>query len=132
MSILKHKFTKSFKKSVKINLVYLLCCQISRLFVYLFLFLQFFRLTGHEILPEVVLEDSGVFGIENLVTKLDDNGTCKLVQTGDLNRVEGLRPFGKDKLLWLRYACLLQGCDYYPSGLNGIGLKTVVKMLTSL
>ena len=92
---------------------------------------QLAYLSRKKLVSAVISEDSDlvIFGIENLVTKLDDNGACKLVQTADLNRVEGLRPFGKDKLLWLRYACLLQGCDYYPSGLAGIGLKTAVKML---
>ena len=92
---------------------------------------QLAYLSRKKLVSAVISEDSDlvIFGIENLVTKLDDNGACKLVQTADLSRVEGLRPFGNDKLLWLRYACLLQGCDYYPSGLAGLGLKTSVKLL---
>ena len=40
-----------------------------------------------------------------------------------------LSDFHENKLKWLRYACILQGCDYFPSGLKGVGIKTGIKHL---
>ena len=79
----------------------------------------------------VISEDSDliIYGVAYLIAKLNDSGNCSLVKASDLNRVSELDCFDKDKLIWLRFACILQGCDYYPTGLPGLGLKMALKML---
>lgn len=78
----------------------------------------------------VVTEDSDlfIFGTKQLVTKLDDSGKCDIVELARIDRVKELAKFD-DQLKWLRYACIIQGCDYLPKGIPGFGLKTAIKLL---
>lgn len=79
----------------------------------------------------VISEDSDlvIYGVNHLLTKLQDDGQCQHVNGTELSRVTELECFTREKLLWLRYACIMQGCDYYPSGLKGIGLKKAIQIL---
>ena len=52
-----------------------------------------------------------------------------MVTIENINQVSELDDFEPKRLLWLRYACILQGCDYYPGGLKGLGIKTALKLL---
>ena len=57
-----------------------------------------------------------------LLTKLDDNGHCKSIKRSKIGKVPELEPFqASEQLFWLRCACIMQGCDYYPTGLKGVG-----------
>jgi exonuclease-1 len=88
-------------------------------------------LARNNLVDFVMTEDSDLFiyGAKNLLIKLDDNSYCKLACDGKIDQVSDLDPFQTDRLLWLRYACIMQGCDYYPKGLKGLGIKTAIKLL---
>ncbi len=75
-------------------------------------------------------EDSDlfIFGTNRLITKLQDDGKCQIVDLARIDKVKELEKFD-DKLRWFRYACIMQGCDYFPKGIPGFGLKTSVKLL---
>ncbi|CBY24027.1 unnamed protein product [Oikopleura dioica] len=78
----------------------------------------------------VITEDSDlfIFGTNRLITKLQDDGKCQIVDLARIDKVKELEKFD-DKLRWFRYACIMQGCDYFPKGIPGFGLKTSVKLL---
>jgi len=81
----------------------------------------------------VMTEDSDliIFGTGKLLVKLDDNsGALVEIDATNLKKVESLESFMSecDRVKWLRFACIMQGCDYYPQGLPGVGLKTGIKI----
>jgi len=89
-------------------------------------------LSRNNIVDAVLTEDSDLFIFEatTLLTKLDDNGYCKSIKRSKIGKVPELEPFqASEQLFWLRCACIMQGCDYYPTGLKGVGIKTALKLL---
>ena len=72
-----------------------------------------------------LIAKSSEYHFENytkLLTKLDDNGHCKSIKRSKIGKVPELEPFqSSEQLFWLRCACIMQGCDYYPTGLKGVG-----------
>lgn len=92
---------------------------------------QLAHLSRAHYIDGVISEDSDliIYGVANLIAKLDDRGNCQLVKAADLVRVNELACFETNKLTWLRFGCILQGCDYYPTGLPGLGLSKALKFL---
>ena len=98
--------------------------------IQIFLYLKpirqvFILILGLWLVDILRLAPSSEYQFENcskLLTKLDDNGHCKSIKRSKIGKVPELEPFqASEQLFWLRCACIMQGCDYYPTGLKGVG-----------
>jgi exonuclease-1 len=77
--------------------------------------LAFLALNG--LVDAVITEDSDlvVYGVENIIFKLNPYGYCQIYERKMLPKWD---------IPVLRWACILAGCDYLPGGLKGFGLKS--------
>ncbi|CAD5215080.1 unnamed protein product [Bursaphelenchus okinawaensis] len=86
----------------------------------------------NDIVDLVVTEDSDliVFGASKILFKLKENGTGTLFEQEKLPRCMCLSLSKNFKMETFRRMCIMSGCDYLPSGLNGVGLKKAESLLS--
>ncbi|CAD5220825.1 unnamed protein product [Bursaphelenchus xylophilus] len=86
----------------------------------------------NNIVDVVVTEDSDliVFGASKIIFKLKENGACLLFEQTKLPRCLCPALAKNFKLETFRRMCIMSGCDYLPSGLNGVGLKKAEAVLS--
>ncbi|CAD6190373.1 unnamed protein product [Caenorhabditis auriculariae] len=82
----------------------------------------------------VVTEDSDliVFGCDQIYFKWQhNNGECMVYQKSELSKCfSGEMGGNKFDFLKFRRICILAGCDYLQSGLQGVGLATALKFFS--